>query len=221
VTTSGELRKHVKMRVREAERFAVSVMSQLRLESGATVDALICNLSTRGFMVNSPDYIPVDSLVKLVVPGIGPCEASVVWSFCGDTGGCFTDPIDLDLYWEAIRPDAEPRQEPVEPVSASQHLGRYFERGAERIKAEGTFRLKAESDSVVDAEICDISTLGLKGTCAGRLSIGSLVTVDIPGIGPVDAEVKWQLAGQFGAMFLEPIDLQSCEWSAVKARFRG
>jgi hypothetical protein len=31
--------------------------------------------------------------------------------------------------------------------------------------------------------------------------------------------VKWQLAGQFGAMFLEPIDLRNCEWTAVKAHF--
>jgi hypothetical protein len=207
------------MRVREAERFAVSVMSQLRLANGSHVDALICNLSAKGFMINSPDYIPVDEVVNLIVPGIGPCEATVIWSFCGDTGGRFTNPVDLDLYWAAIRPKAANDPEPApEPVSASQHLGRYFERGAERINCEGTFGLSVEGYTV-DAEICDISTLGLKGTCPETLSIGSVVTVDIPGIGPADAEVKWQLAGQFGAMFLEPIDLQHCEWSAVKARF--
>lgn len=217
MTTAGGLKKHVKMRVREAERFAVSVMSQLRLAGGTTVDALICNLSTRGFMINSPEYIPVDSVVQLVVPGIGPREAAVVWSFCGDTGGLFTSPIDLDLYWSAVssRSDCEP----LEPVSASEHLGQYIERGAERINAEGTFGLQADGGYGVDAEICDISTLGLKGTCGETLSIGSLITVDIPGIGPAEAEVKWQLAGQFGAMFLEPIDLRNCEWSAVKARF--
>lgn len=220
MTSAGELRKHVKMRVREAERFAVSVMSQLRLEDGSAVDALICNLSTRGFMINSPDYIPVDGVVHLVVPGIGPCAAQVVWSFCGDTGARFATPIDLERYWAAIRPDpASDEEPPLEPVSASQHLGRYFERGAERINAEGTFGLRQEGSYTVDAEICDISTLGLKGTCPETLSIGSLVTVDIPGVGPAEAEVKWQLAGHFGAMFLEPIDLRRCEWSAVKARF--
>jgi hypothetical protein len=219
VTSAGELRKHVKMRVREAERFAVSVMSQLRLANGATVDALICNLSSKGFMINSPDYIPADELVSLVVPGIGPCEATVIWSFCGDTGGRFTNPVDLDLYWAAIQPKADNDTGPSsEPVSASQHLGHYFERGAERINAEGTFGLKAE-EYTVEAEICDVSPLGLKGICPGPLSIGSIVSVDIPGIGPADAEVKWQLAGRFGAMFLEPIDLRKCEWNAVKARF--
>jgi hypothetical protein len=220
VMTAGQLKTHVRMRVREAERFAVSVMSQLRLDGGVTIDVLICNLSSRGFMLNSPDYIPVDAAVHLVVPGIGPCEAQVIWSFCGDTGGCFTKPIEIERYWAAISKDDGTKPTAAEPVTPSQHLGQYFERGAERINAEGTFGLKSDaSDYSVDAEICDISTLGLKGACDDALAIGSLVTVDIPGIGPVDAEVKWQLAGVFGAMFLEPIDLKRCEWSAVKARF--
>jgi hypothetical protein len=223
VTTPGGLKKHVKMRVREAERFAVSVMSQLRLESGTTVDALICNLSNKGFMVNSPEYLPMDSHIHLIVPGIGPCEAVVIWSFCGDTGARFVKPVDLDRYWQALSPrddqgdDAE--RPPFERVSASQHLGRYLERGAERISADGTFGLRAGDFYMVDAEIRDISTLGLKGACPKTLSIGSVITVEIPGIGAVDAEVKWQISGRFGAMFLEPIDLADCEWNAVRARF--
>jgi hypothetical protein len=219
--TTG-LKKQVKMRVREAERFAVSVMSQLRLQSGATVDALICNLSTKGFMVNSPEYLAVDSHVHLTIPGIGPCEAVVIWSFCGDTGARFVNPIDLDRYWEAVRRPHEPRHDsqlqPFEPVSVSQHLGRYLERGAERINADGRFALRGGDISTVEAEIRDISALGLKGACSETLTIGSLITVDIPGIGAVDAEVKWQLSGRFGALFLEPIDLANCEWNAVKAR---
>jgi hypothetical protein len=221
VSTAGGLKKHVKMRVREAERFAVSVMSQLRLQSGATVDVLICNLSTKGFMVNSPEYVAVDSHVHLTIPGIGPCEAVVIWSFCGDTGAQFVKPIDLDRYWEAMRRPDEPRDDPgqpFEPATASQHLGRYLERGAERISADGMFALRAGNFSTVEAEIFDISQLGLKGSCSEALSIGSLITLDIPGIGAVEAEVKWQLSTRFGALFLEPIDVTKCEWSAVKAR---
>jgi hypothetical protein len=210
------------MRVREAERFAVSVMSQLRLESGTIVDALICNLSAKGFMVNSPEYLAVDSHVHLTIPGIGPCEAIVIWSFCGDTGAQFVEPIDLDRYWEAVRRPKEPRDaselQPSEPISASEHLGRYLERGAERINADGRFALRGGDISTVEAEIRDISALGLKGACSETLAIGSLITLDIPGIGAVEAEVKWQLSGRFGALFLEPIDLTKCEWNAVKAR---
>jgi hypothetical protein len=222
VTTAGGLKKNVKMRVREAERFAVSVMSQLRLQSGTMIEALICNLSTKGFMVNCAEYLAVDSHLHLTVPGIGPCEAVVIWSFCGDTGAQFVEPIDLDRYWEAVRRPHEPRPEselqPFEPLSPSQHLGRYLERGADRINTDGTFALQDGDLAAVEAEIRDISVLGLKGACSQTLPIGSLITVDIPGIGAVDAEVKWQLSGRFGALFLEPIDLAKCEWSAVKAR---
>jgi len=214
---AGELKKHVKMRVREAERFAVSVRSQLRLENGTTVDALICNLSDKGFMINSPDYFPVDSIIKLIIPGVGPCEATVVWSFCGDTGARFTRLIDMERYWAATRPKQEEERPAV--VSTTQHLGQYFARGAERINADGTFGLRSQDFYTVEAEIRDISSLGLKGVCPESLSIGSLVEIEIPGVGSVDAEVKWQLGGQFGAMFLEPIDLRHCEWQAVKAKF--
>jgi hypothetical protein len=224
MTTAGGLQRHVEMRVREAERFAVSVMTQLRLGNGMIVEALICNLSTHGFMVNSPEYLPVDSHVHLTVPGIGPCEAIVIWSFCGDTGARFIQPIDLDPYWQAMRQSNEPQHSadtPVdEPVTAppSRHLGQYVERAAERSCAEGRFTLRA-GEHPIEADILDISPLGLKGSCPVVLKIGSLIKVDIPGIGPVDAEVKWQLAARFGALFLQPVDLAGCAWDSVRGRF--
>ena len=216
---SGELSKHVRMRVREAERFAVSVMSQLRLQDGSYVDALICNLSEKGFMINSPDYLPEGSTVRVVIPGAGSCDAVIVWSFCGDTGARFTKPIDMDRYWAITRPSCSDAAE--EPVSASEHLGQYFERGAERINAEGTFGLSCPGFHTVDAEIRDISSLGLKGVSPEPLLIGSIVELDIPGVGTVEAEVKWELGGHFGAMFTDPIDLRTCEWTAVRAKFAG
>lgn len=205
----------VRLRAREAERFAVSVMTQLRLGDGSTVDALICNLATKGFMVNCPGEFDVDTIVTLIVPGIGPREGHVVWSFCGDTGGEFLEPIDMDHYWQAVRPPA-PRAEAVPVV---EHLGRWFERGAERIIAQGRFSLELAEGVSLEAEIRDISTLGLKASCVETLAIGSFITVGIPGIGPVEAEVKWQLAGDFGAMFVDPIDLRDCAWEAVRATF--
>jgi hypothetical protein len=216
---TAQLSKHVRMRVREAERFAVSVMSQLRRDDGPTVDALICNLSEKGFMINSSDYFPEGSLVSLFVPGIGPCKAIVVWSFCGDTGASFLDPIDMDLYWAATRRRREADNDIAEMVSTSRHLGEYLARGAERINAQGHFGLRAESFQTVEAEIRDISSLGLKGGCSEPLQIGSIIEVDIPGLGPVEAEVKWQLGSDFGAMFLEAVDLRRCEWAAVRAKF--
>ena len=211
------LNEAVRLRAREAERFAVSVMTQLRLPGGATVDALICNLATKGFMINCPGEFDLDTVVTLIVPGIGPREGTVVWSFCGDTGGEFLEPIDMDDYWQAVRPpEAKAQAMPV-----VEHLGRWFERGAERIMAQGRFRLDLGDERFVHADIRDISSLGLKASCPGTLPIGSFVTVDIPGIGATEAEVKWQLGGDFGAMFVDRIDLRDCAWEAVRASFSG
>ena len=207
----------VRLRAREAERFAVSVMTQLRLGDGSTVDALICNLATKGFMINCPGEFDVDTVVTLIVPGVGPREGTVVWSFCGDTGGEFLEPIDMDDYWQAVRPPA-PRAQAVPVV---EHLGRWFERGAERIIAQGRFGIEIDDGTFLDGDVRDISTLGLKASCSHTLAIGSFITVDLPGIGPVEAEVKWQLAGDFGAMFVDPIDLADCAWEAVRAAFSG
>lgn len=209
------LNQAVRLRAREAERFAVSVMTQLRLPGGAAVDALICNLATKGFMINCPGEFDVGTHLTLIVPGIGPREGTIVWSFCGDTGGEFLEPIDMDHYWEAVRPP----ERKAEAVPVAQHLGRWFERGAERIIAQGKFVLRFGPLLSVDADIRDISTLGLKASCGVALRIGSVVAVDIPGLGTVEAEVKWQLGGDFGAMFVDPVNLRACQWEAVRASF--
>ena len=46
--------------------------------------------------------------------------------------------------------------------------------------------------------------------------IGSYVSLDIPGIGPVEAQVRWQIGVKMGGMFLDPISLGRCEWTAEK-----
>jgi hypothetical protein len=50
------------------------------------------------------------------------------------------------------------------------------------------------------------------------MRIGSYVSLDIPGIGEVKAQIRWQLGRQMGGMFLDPISLASCEWTAEKAK---
>ena len=47
--------------------------------------------------------------------------------------------------------------------------------------------------------------------------IGSYVALDVPGIGPVNAQVRWQIGIRVGGMFLDPISLTECEWTAKKA----
>jgi hypothetical protein len=53
--------------------------------------------------------------------------------------------------------------------------------------------------------------------CASPVQIGSYVSLDVPGVGPVRAQVRWQIGGRMGGMFLDPISLNRCEWTAIKA----
>jgi PilZ domain-containing protein len=69
----------------------------------------------------------------------------------------------------------------------------------------------------VEVRICDVSTGGFMAECSEPVMIGAYVSLDVPGIGPVHAQVRWQLGNRMGGMFLDPISLTRCEWTAVKA----
>jgi hypothetical protein len=70
----------------------------------------------------------------------------------------------------------------------------------------------------VEIKVRNLSTAGFMAECAAPVRIGSCVSLDIPGIGPVQAQVRWQIGLRMGGMFLDPISLKSCEWTAEKAR---
>jgi hypothetical protein len=69
----------------------------------------------------------------------------------------------------------------------------------------------------VEIRVRNVSTAGFMAECAAPVRIGSYVTLDIPGIGPVQAQVRWQIGVRMGGMFLDPISLKSCDWTAEKA----
>jgi len=69
----------------------------------------------------------------------------------------------------------------------------------------------------VEIKVRDLSTAGFMAECAQPVRIGSYVSLDIPGIGPVQAQVRWQIGLRMGGMFLDPISLARCEWTAEKA----
>jgi hypothetical protein len=69
----------------------------------------------------------------------------------------------------------------------------------------------------VEVKVHDVSQCGFMAECAETVDIGSYVSLDVPGIGPVQAQVRWQIGGRMGGMFLDPISLNRCEWTAVKA----
>lgn len=68
----------------------------------------------------------------------------------------------------------------------------------------------------VEIKVRDVSAAGFMAECAEPVRIGSTVALDIPGIGPVRAQVRWQIGVKMGGMFLDPISLVRCEWTAQK-----
>jgi hypothetical protein len=80
-----------------------------------------------------------------------------------------------------------------------------------RVDAEA--RLRPNDWSSVEIAMRDLSPQGFRARCEARVQPGSAVTIDIPGLGSVEAQVEWQRGQDFGARFFAPIDLSRCGWS--------
>lgn len=91
----------------------------------------------------------------------------------------------------------------------------YKQRRDVRTRVLGTTQLRHQSWYSVEVRICDVSTGGFMAECPESVRIGSYVSLDIPGVGPVNAQVRWQIGGRMGGMFLDPISLSRCEWAAT------
>ncbi|HEX8641593.1 MAG TPA: PilZ domain-containing protein [Allosphingosinicella sp.] len=91
-------------------------------------------------------------------------------------------------------------------------------RRSPRITVDDRANMRAENWYQVEVKVRNVSTSGFMAECAQPVQIGSYVSLDVPGIGPVHAQVRWQLGRTMGGMFLDPISLSRCEWTAVKAQ---
>jgi hypothetical protein len=86
-------------------------------------------------------------------------------------------------------------------------------RRAERLALDESTRLKPNSWSSVEVRVIDLSPLGFRAHCEAKVQPGAPVTLEIPGLGPVEAQVEWQRGSEFGARFFMAIDLDCCAWS--------
>ena len=86
-------------------------------------------------------------------------------------------------------------------------------RQAERLPLDAETRLRPNDWSSLQVRMLDLSAAGFRAQCDARVQPGGGVSLDIPGIGAVDAQVEWQRADQFGARFILPIDLDRCQWN--------
>ena len=73
-------------------------------------------------------------------------------------------------------------------------------------------RLRPNDWSTVQVEIRDISSHGFRAGCEANLKIGGYITLEVNGIGQVEAKVMWRRNDEVGAEFARPISLQYCGW---------
>jgi hypothetical protein len=97
----------------------------------------------------------------------------------------------------------------------------FKQRRAPRKRVAGSARLRHSGWYKVEVTIRDVSTSGFMAECPASIRIGSHVSLEVPGIGSVKAQVRWQLGGRMGGMFLDPISLSRCEWMAEPAEAPG
>lgn len=90
-------------------------------------------------------------------------------------------------------------------------------RRAERVALDGE-AASLSPDQIYDVEIKieNLSSAGFMAECPAPVLIGSQVSLEVPGIGRVQAQVRWQVGSKMGGMFLDPISLARCEWTAEK-----
>lgn len=69
----------------------------------------------------------------------------------------------------------------------------------------------------VEISVRNVSTHGFMAECEYPVAIGSNVSLDVPGIGPVQAQVRWQISNRMGGLFLDPISLRQCAWTATRS----
>ncbi|HEY0150162.1 MAG TPA: PilZ domain-containing protein [Allosphingosinicella sp.] len=86
-------------------------------------------------------------------------------------------------------------------------------RRAERRAVSGSARMRPNDWSSVEVGMLDLSEDGFRARCEIRLRAGSGVSIEVPGVGSVEAQVEWQRGGEFGARFYQPIDLSACAWT--------
>ncbi len=88
-----------------------------------------------------------------------------------------------------------------------------LERRAERRPLQASTRLRPNGWSSVEIAMLDLSELGFRARCEARLRTGAGVSLDMPGLGAVEAQVEWQHGDEFGARFYTHLDLAACGWT--------
>ena len=90
-------------------------------------------------------------------------------------------------------------------------------RRTQRLSVDEAANMRSQNWYQIEVKVRNVSTCGFMAECSAPVRIGSYVSLDVPGVGPVHAQVRWQIGMTMGGMFLDPISLSRCEWTAVQA----
>lgn len=93
----------------------------------------------------------------------------------------------------------------------------FIPRRSARVGLSASTQMRSSDQAVSEVTVCDLSTSGFMAECMRPVLIGSFVSLDLPGIGPVHAQVRWQVGTRMGGRFLDPISLHRCDWTAGAA----
>ncbi len=107
------------------------------------------------------------------------------------------------------------------PSPAEEQQDGYKPRRTTRHRIDEPTNLQPQNLIEIEVKVRDVSARGFMAECHEPVRIGSYVSLDVPGIGPVHAQVRWQIGSRMGGMFLDPISLARCEWRADKAAAKG
>jgi hypothetical protein len=110
--------------------------------------------------------------------------------------------------------DSRPSSHP----SADSDLEQGFTpRRTSRVVVDEAARLNRSTTYQVEVKVRNLSSCGFMAECSEAVGIGSYVMLDVPGVGPIEAQVRWQIGSRMGGMFNHPISLARCEWAAERA----
>ena len=99
---------------------------------------------------------------------------------------------------------------------SEEQLEGYQPRRTTRHRIDQPANLQPQNLLEIEVNVRDVSARGFMAECHEPVRIGSYVSLQVPGIGPVHAQVRWQIGACMGGMFLDPISLARCEWRADK-----
>ena len=99
--------------------------------------------------------------------------------------------------------------------AAGEEAADFMPRRNQRVALSERTQMRA-NNSALEIVLCDLSTSGFLAECLRPVLIGSYVSLDLPGVGPVHAQVRWQVGNRLGAKFLDPISLHRCDWTTAR-----